>query len=316
MHILILGAGGVGGYFGGRLVESGADVSFLVRPARAGQLAERGLVIESQLGDANPRVTTVTSVEGLRPPDVIVVACKAYGLDAALDAIAGCVASGTVILPLLNGVAHLEIIERRFPEATVWGGLAHIGVTLGDGGEVKHLNTLQTLMFGPRPGQPQSALAERLGAVLAASSLDGQLRPQIEHDLWGKFVFLSTLAAVTCLMRASIGVILETPAGERFILQILGEATATAEAEGFAPEAKDAAFYRGLLTERGSPFTASMLRDLELGQPTEAEHILGDLVRRADQHAIAAPALEIALTHLRAYEIRRRDEATEGKSSP
>lgn len=312
MHILILGAGGVGGYFGGRLVESGADVSFLVRPARARQLAEHGLVIESPLGNCNPQVTTVTSVEGLRPPDVIVVACKAYGLDAALDAISGCVAPGTVILPLLNGVAHLEIIERRFPEATVWGGLAHIAVTLGADGEVKHLNNLHTLMFGPKPGQAQAQAtrAEALDAILAASSVDGQLRPQIEHDLWAKFVFLSTLAASTCLMRASIGAILETPAGERLILQLLDEAVRIAAAQGFAVEAEQLAFYRGLLTERGSPFTASMLRDLELGRPTEAEHILGDMVARADKHGLAAPGLEIALTHLRVYELRRAAEGS------
>ncbi len=307
MRILIVGAGGVGGYFGGRLVESGADVTFLVRAGRAGQLAEHGLVIESQLGNSHQSVTTITSVDGIAPPDIIVVACKAYSLDGVLDAIAAGVGPDTVILPLLNGVAHLEAIEQRFPEATVWGGLAHIAVTLGAVGEVKHLNTLHTLMFGPRPGQPQSDLAERLSAVLAASSINGQLRPHIEQDLWAKFVFLSTLAASTCLMRASIGTILETPAGERMILQLLDEATAVSVAEGIAPDPEQAAFYRGLLTERGSTFTASMLRDLELGLPTEAEHILGDIVRRADKHGLAVPAQEIALTHLQAYELRREE---------
>ena len=125
MRILIVGAGGVGGYFGGRLVESGAEVSFLVRAVRARQLAKHGLVIESQLGGSRQSVTTMTSVEGIEPPDIIIVACKAYSLDSVLDAISDVVRPGTVILPLLNGVAHLEVIDQRFPKAMVWAGLAY-----------------------------------------------------------------------------------------------------------------------------------------------------------------------------------------------
>jgi 2-dehydropantoate 2-reductase len=312
MRILIVGAGGVGGYFGGRLVEAGGDVTFLVRPERAQQLANQGLVIESPLGDSRQSVATILSVDEIKKPDIIFVACKAYGLEGALSAISQCVGKSTVILPLLNGIAHLEYIERQLPQATVWGGIAHLGVTLGLDGAVRHLNNLHTLMFGTRPGNPQSRrtaeLADGLLSVLAASSVDGQRRPEIEQDLWDKFIFLSALAASTCLMRASIGTILATPHGERLILQLLDEATRVAEAEGFAPDTEQMARYRGLLTERGSPSTASMLRDIELGQPTEAEHILGDIVARAHTHAIAAPTLEIALTHLQAYEHRRTGE--------
>jgi len=309
MRILIVGAGGVGGYFGGRLVEAGADVTFLVRPQRARQLASHGLIVESPLGDINRSVTTITSAGGIETPDIILVACKAYGLDGVLTAISRCTGQGTIILPLLNGIAHLDVVEQRLPKATVWGGVAHIGVTLDPDGVVKHLNNLQVLMFGPRSGKPHSEraadLANDLDSILAASSVDGRLRPRTEQDLWDKFVFLSTLAGSTCLMRASVGTILETPAGERLILQLLDEAARVAEAEGFAPSSNRMARYRSQLTERGSASTASMLRDMERNSPTEAEHILGDMVARAYGHAIAAPGLEIALTHLRAYEHRR-----------
>jgi len=312
MRILFVGAGGIGGYFGGRLVEAGADVTFLVRARRAEQLAGAGLIVESPLGDIRRPVSTITSVEGFEAPDIIVIACKAYSLDGVLDSISGCAGDGCVVLPLLNGIAHLETIEQRLPRATVWGGLAHIGVTLERDGRVRHLNDLHTLMFGPRSGKPQSRreadLAEGLQSSFAAASADAKLRPEIERDMWGKFVFLTALAGSTCLMRASVGAILATPAGEPFILQLFDETIRIATAEGFAPEREQFARYRAELTERGSATTASMLRDIEGGHMTEAEHILGDMDARARKHAIAAPALEIALTHLRAYEHRRREE--------
>jgi len=308
MHILIVGAGGIGGYFGGRLVEAGTEVTFLVRQRRAQQLADQGLVVESPLGDISRSVTAVTSVEKIDIPDIVIIACKAYSLEDVLDAISHCAERGAVILPILNGISHLENIGQRFPGAAVWGGLAHISVTLDSGGVVRHLNKLHTLMFGPLSGKPHSELAESLRDSLEAGSVDGQLRPRIKQDLWDKFVFLTAIAGSTCLMRASIGTILSTPAGEHFILQLLDEAAQIATAEGFTPDREQFARYRSHLTERGSATKASMLRDMERRGPTEAEHILGDMVARARKHAISAPGLEIALTHLRAYEFQRSHE--------
>lgn len=316
MRILIVGAGGIGGYFGGRLVEAGADVTFLVRAGRAQQLASRGLIVESPLGDINCPVKTTTSLEGIETPEIIIIACKAYGLDGVLTAISHCAGRETVILPLLNGIAHLEAIEQRIPTATVWGGLAHIGVTLDASGTIKHLNDLHTLMFGSRSEKPlgkcETGLVENFRSTLAASSIDGQLQPGIEQDLWNKYVFLTTLAGSTCLMRASIGTIMEAPGGEHFILQLLDESARIATAEGFMPDREHFARYRSQLTKRGSTSKASMLRDIEQGGPTEAEHILGDMAARARKHAIAAPGLEIALTHLRCYEHRQSAEKDKG----
>jgi len=308
MRIMILGAGAVGGYFGGRLVEAGADVSFLVREARQRQLIRDGLIIESPSGNLTLPVTTIasgtSSEEVSVPPDVIVVACKAYGLAGALSAISPYVGPNTLIIPLLNGVAHLDNITQRFPEAVRCGGVAQIGVTLTPDGVIKHLSAFHTLLFGLCDGSHNSQ-AEKFLAALALTSVDARLRPDIMQDLWNKVVFLATLAGGTCVMRASIGTILKTNFGERIILSLLQECSAIAAAEGFIPDAKQISGYRDLLTDTGSSMTASMLRDLESGGPTEAEHIIGDMVSRATKFGISTPTLDIAYTHLQAYELSR-----------
>jgi len=305
MRILILGAGGIGGYYGGRLVEageeSGADVTFLVRAARAEQLARDGLVIESPFGDLAQPVNAVTSCEGLAPPDIILLTCKAYALDGALEAIAPCVGPDTVILPLLNGVAHFQILEQRFPDTIIWGGTAHIGVTMTPEGVVKHLNKLHVIMFGPRDGAESEAASELL-AAFTPTPVDARVSPKIVQDLWDKLVFLATLAGSTCLMRASIGTILKTTDGRELILELLEECRTIAEAEGYAPDERRVVRYTAQLTEPGSPSTASMLRDIQRGSSTEAEHIIGDLVARSENHQISAPVLRTAYTHLQAYE--------------
>ena len=126
MRILVLGAGGVGGYFGGRLAASGADVTFLVRERRAAQLAARGLVIESPLGDAtvpSPQ-TVISAAPGGAPFDVVLLTCKAYDLASAIESIAPFVGPQSAVLPLLNGMAHLDALEARFGRARLLGGVA------------------------------------------------------------------------------------------------------------------------------------------------------------------------------------------------
>ncbi len=238
--------------------------------------------------------------------DLVILACKAYGLPVVLDLLDSHLASSAVVLPLLNGVAHLDEIARRAASATVWGGLAHIGVTLTPDGTVRHLNRLNTLMFGSRAGAEGGKRATEFDTLLQQAGVDGRYRPAIEQDLWDKFTFLATFAGATCLMRANIGQILTAQAGKSLVLQLLAEAAAVAEAEGFAPVPDQMARYREQLTEYGSTATASMLRDIEAGRPTEADHILGDMVRRAAAHGLASPGLEFALTHLQAYEARRK----------
>lgn len=307
MRIVILGAGAVGGYFGGRLIEAGADVTFVVRPRRLKQLQSDGLVIESPLGNARLNVNAVCDATELPPADIVVLAPKAYDLGSALDAIAPVVANGTAIVPLLNGVAHLDVIATRFPSAKPWGGVAHIGAMLTDGGVVKHLNRINRILFGPRQGVTDHRAAA-LQALFSATPAEAAARPAIEQDLWDKLVFLATLAGATCLFRASIGTILATPDGGRTMEALLDECAQVATAEGFIPTPTELDRYRGELQRPNSPLTASMLRDLEKGATVERAHILGDLLQRARRHSLETPVLAIANSHVAAYEIRKAAE--------
>lgn len=304
MKIMILGAGAVGGYFGGRLAASGADVTFLVREGRARQLQD-GLRIKSPCGDAHLAVRTLLPGEAAPPPDIIMLACKAYGLTAAMETIAPHIHEDTVILPVLNGMNHIPLLASRFSEARIWGGVAHIVATLAEDGRVLHMNEVHRLTIGPRGDDGSLMLAEHFVEAGQRAGYDSRLSGDILQDLWDKWVFLASLAAATTLIRAPIGQILEADAGEALLMGLLDEITRIAEAEGHHPEERTLATARAVLTERGSKLTASMLRDMQAGSPTEGEHVIGDLVRRAAAHGIETPLLEIAWVNLQSHEAGR-----------
>jgi 2-dehydropantoate 2-reductase len=306
LRILVLGAGGVGGYFGGRLVEAGGDVTFLVRERRAAELAADGLVIKSPCGDATLRVQTARAGEPLAPFDVVLLCCKAYDLESAMDSIAPAMGAESAVLPVLNGLSHLDRLDRRFGAARVLGGLAQIAATIGAGGRIEHLNKLHRVVFGERDGR-RSARVTTLAALLAKARFDSALSDQIVLEMWEKFVLLASLAGMTCLMRASVGAIMAASEGEALMGEFVAECTAVATAAGHAPRASFQSRTQGLLTERGSTFTASMLRDIERGGPTEGDHILGDLLRRARALGVATPLLRTAVCHVEAYEARKAE---------
>ncbi|CDF34485.1 unnamed protein product [Chondrus crispus] len=305
MRILMLGAGAIGGYFGGRMIAAGSDVTFLVRDRRAAQLKD-GLKIESPRGNATIRVNTIVGGAQTDPFDVIVLCCKAYALSGALEAIAPHVRPHIPILPLLNGYAHLDQIQDRFPEALVWGGIAGIAATLTEDGTVVQMNPNQFITAGTRMDQPDStAVLEALVSEMVRAEISATVTTSIEGSLWEKWTFLATLAAATCLMRGSIGQILATDHGEQLIAGLFDECNQTAVAEGHPPGPSPAQNYRGMLFEQGSPFTASMLRDIKADSPTEADHIIGDMIKRARRHSIATPLLDVAYSHLQVYEAQR-----------
>lgn len=306
MRILVLGAGGVGGYFGGRLAAAGEDVTFLVRENRARQLAE-GLRIQSPHGDATVPVQVVEAGQAAPRPDIIMLACKSYGLTGAMEAIAPHIRSETVILPVLNGLNHIPLIASRFSEAIVWGGVAHIGATLAPDGTVRHLNDIHRLTVGPRGDDGSIVLAERFVDALVRAGTDGRLSRDIVQELWDKWVMLAPLAAATCLIRASVGGIVAADGGEQLMLDLIDECVRVAEAEGRRPADDRIDATRRMLTQRGSGFTASMLRDMEAGGPTEADHVIGDLIRRGAAHGLETPALATAWVNLQVYEAARAE---------
>lgn len=307
MRILVLGAGGTGGYFGGRLAQSGADVTFLVRPARALQLERNGLQIRSPLGDADFPVAHVVADE-LRalaienPFDLVVLSCKAYDLDGSLDAIAPAVGTQTTVMPILNGLLHYEALDARFGRERVLGGLCFISATKGSDGEVMHLGKPASITFGERDGDPDSARVRNFAQLCEQAGLDHLAAADINQQLWIKYGFLAALAAGTCLMRASVGQIVAGEGGEEFMRTLYRECVAVAEAAGHALPAETQATALDTLTQTGSPVKASMLRDLEAGQRVEAAHIVGDMLHRARAANIATPLLGAAWCHLQAYE--------------
>jgi 2-dehydropantoate 2-reductase len=314
MRVLVVGAGAVGGYFGGRLLQAGRDVTFLVRPRRAAELAKTGLIIKSPLGDfAQPAPPTILAEDVRQSFGLVLLSCKAYDLAAAMDSFGAAVGPETLILPLLNGMRHLDLLDERFGRSRVLGGQCVIAATLDAQRAVVHLNGTHALSFGEREG----GISDRIrpaADILGNAGFDARLSDHIVQEMWDKWVFLATLASVTCLMRASIGDIMASPGGEELILSFLEECRAIADAEGHAPQAPFLEQARVALTTTGSPITASMLRDVEGNAPVEADHIVGDLLRRGSAQVKRKSMLATAYTHLKAYETRRARTLTPATS--
>jgi 2-dehydropantoate 2-reductase len=305
MRILVVGAGAIGGYFGGRMLQAGADVTFLVRERRAAELAAAGLVIKSPLGDVTLNNPPAVQADKLAEQfDLVLLSCKAFDLDDAIKSFAPAVGPNTAILPLLNGMRHLDTLDAKFGRERVLGGLCAIAVTLNEKREVVHLQPLQSLTFGERDGK-SSDRVRAIAEVMEKGNFGSKTSDDVIQDMWEKWVFLASLAASTCLMRASVGHILAAPGGKDFVLGMLDECSAIATAEGYAPRAAFLERTRGMLTAEGSPMTASMFRDIKAGAPVEADHVIGDLVARGDTAKVPVPKLRTAYTHLKAYETQR-----------
>ena len=305
MKTLILGAGAIGGYMGGRLQQGGADVTFLVRPARREALQRDGLVIKSPKGDVTQQVKAVLDGAESGPFDVVVLTCKAYDLDSAIEAVAPIVKPGVTVVPLLNGMRHLDVLDARFGVSNVTGGLARVGVAMSPKGEILHTSPFATISFGERDGKAARPALGELDASVKKAGIDGGLHGNIIQDLWDKWIMLCTLATMCCLMRGTSGDILEAAEGQAIMLETLEECRKVAAAAGCDPGEKGMANVRSFLTQKGSRFAASMLHDLEQGSMVEAEHVVGDMIARAKMAGIATPNLRMAYAHLQVYLARR-----------
>ena len=290
------------------MAEAGGDVSFLVRPQRAAALAEKGLVVRSPSGDIERPVTTVTRDAIPGPYDLVVLSCKSYDLEDAMDAIAPAVGEGTMILPLLNGLVHMDALDARFGAEKVLGGVCHIGATMNEDGEILHINPMQVVTAGSRSGDAPPQV-QALADLVSETPAKLVISDDIMLSMWEKVVMLASMAAVTCLMRARVGDIMETADGEAITLETIDECVRIAVASGFTPREKVMERTRATQTQRGSLFSASMLRDIEKGGLIEGEHIIGDMVARARRLGVETPNLRMAYCHVQAYERRRDREA-------
>ncbi|OIV38052.1 2-dehydropantoate 2-reductase [Mangrovactinospora gilvigrisea] len=302
MRILVVGAGATGGFFGGKLALAGRDVTFLVRPARARLLQERGLRITGRGPEEalRPRLASPETLAG--PYDLVMVTVKARALPQALDDAAPAVGPGTAVLPFLNGLAHLDTLNARFGEDAVLGGIVQVLATLDPVGDVRLLGDLGDLTLGEQRGG-SSARVEKLVQHLDVPGFEVSASPDVLGAMWNKWVFISTLGALTTLMRGTVGDIAEA-GGAWLGPALLAEAAAVAEAAGHPLSERRRSAVTAMVTQQGSTATASLYRDAAAGLPTEGEHILGDLTRRARALSVPTPLLDLAVLHLRVHEVR------------
>jgi len=303
MRILIVGAGAVGGYFGGRLAQSGRDVTFLVRPSRAKQLSRDGLRIVSPHGDAvlTPKLITADKID--MPYDLVFLSVKAYALEAAMNDFAAAIGPETMIFPPLNGLRHIDLLEKRFGEHAVIGGVCFVAADIDDQGRIVQLADFQYLLYGERNGETTPRL-KTLDATLQGAGFDARLSPDIMQAMWEKWFQLASLGAVTCLMRGTIGEIVAAPGGAELSIDMVNESAAVATACGHKPSEKVLSSHTGAMTAPGSSLTSSMYRDLRNGAAVEADHILGDFIERGRAHGVATPLLKAAFVNLRVYQDR------------
>jgi len=303
MRILVIGAGAVGGYFGGRLAEAGREVTFLVRAKRADEIRQQGLRIVSPHGDATVHPQVILAHEIDAPYDLIFLSVKAYGLAGAMEDFAPAVGAATMIYPVLNGVRHLEQLGERFGQRAVLGGVCFVSTDLGVDGEIVQLTETQKLGYGECGG----GISERVRAldqVMQGANFQAQLSEHIMQDMWEKWVLLASLGALTCLMRGNVGEIENVAGGTEIALGVLRECSEISAACGFAPSEARMLKMQKSFTTKGSTLTSSMYRDLMKGGRVEVDQILGDLLRRGQDRNLSTPLLKAAFVNLNVYSAR------------
>lgn len=304
MTILVVGAGATGGYFGARLAQAGRDVTFLVRPHRAGQLREHGLRIVGPGAGADAqqvvRPDLVTAGDLTGPADVVLLSVKATALDQAITDFAPAVGPQTMVVPFLNGLAHLAVLNKRFGESAVLGGVILIATQLNGEGDIVQLSPPASLVIGTQD-RTRTARLQAAFEQLSGAGFDTSISDEIIARMWQKWVFVATIGALTCLMRGTVGEIVAVPGGRDLGPAMLAEASAVAAAAGYPIPADVIESTTRLITQPGSPVNSSLSRDVAEGRPAEVEQVLADLVRRGAGHGVKTPLFDLATMQLRVY---------------
>jgi 2-dehydropantoate 2-reductase len=301
MRILVVGAGATGGFFGARLAQAGRDVTFLVRPKRAALLRETGLRVVSPHGDFEIEPVMVTAEDIGEPYDVVLMTVKAFGLEAAMQDVAPAVGSQTMILPVLNGMRHIDMLRERFGDEAVIGGAARIMSAMDAEWRIVQFSKMNDIVYGELSGG-KTARIVALDGVMQGAGFEARLSETIELEMWEKWVLLASLGSINSLMRGTIGQVRAAPGGEEFALGVIGECAAVAAAHGFAPRAGFLAAASTQLTMADAGTTSSMYRDLVAGQQIEADQIVGDLAARGKAAGVAVPLLNAAYANLCVYQ--------------
>ncbi|MGF7533380.1 ketopantoate reductase family protein [Bacillus mexicanus] len=303
MKFLVVGAGGVGGYIGGRLAEKGNDVTFLVRQKRAEQLKETGLVIHSEKGKVSFQPSLISAGES-GYFDVVIIASKAYSLGQVIDDVKPFIDRESIIIPFLNGYQHYEQLFEAFSKEQVLGGLCFIESALDSRGEIHHTSVSHRFVFGEWNGGRTEriiSLEEAFSGVKAEVIISGQ----IEKDIWKKYLFIAAQAGITTLFQRPLGPILETEGGRHTAQTLIGEIGAILRKEDVPadPDLEEESFRT--MMSMAYHMKSSMLRDMENGQTTEGHHLHGYLLTKAKHLSLAAPILETVYANLQMYEAEK-----------
>ncbi|WP_369789416.1 ketopantoate reductase family protein [Rouxiella sp. WC2420] len=301
MRILVVGAGATGGYFGARLVQAGKDVTFLVREKRAEALKKSGLRVEAKNESFTIQPKLVLASELNQTYDVIILTVKGFSLEAVLEEFAPAVGAQTLIIPVLNGMRHLEIIQQRFGKERALGGLCRINATLDEQGQVHQMTALNELIYGEVNGE-RSERATKLDAELQVAGISARLSDDIISEMWEKWLFLASVGGIACLMRGNIGQVARAEGGVEFIEAFVHEMVSIVVAGGYQERASITANIIKELSQKDSIQTTSMYRDMIKGLPVEADQILGDLVAIAKKAGLTTPLVNAAYSHMSVYQ--------------
>ncbi|MDA0764639.1 MAG: 2-dehydropantoate 2-reductase [Proteobacteria bacterium] len=300
MKILVLGSGGIGGFFGSYLVEAGADVTFLVRSKRKEILSINGLNIVSSLGNLSIKPKTILSEE-LKPIyDVIIVTCKTYDLDQAILDLRPIKGKG-MIIPFLNGINHIEKLDKEFGSSNVMGGVAHISSNVNEQGTIEHFSEFKKLTFGNRNLINDDKI-KSFYEICQKTKFDSVLSENINLDLWKKWVFISTVAGATSLFRSSLGEITKHDYGKKVVIDLFHECAEIAKLNGYDFDENEKNVQIKTVTNSGSPIKASMLRDVEKKSLTEHEEIFGDLIVAGNKYNVNCPILMSSYIKMKIYQ--------------
>lgn len=301
MKILVVGAGAIGGYFGGRLLEKGEDVTFLVRDRRKKELESTLLNIKSVNGDCRLMPQLITKNSDPEAYDAVILSTKSYQLAGAIEDVRPFVGEKTMVLPLLNGISHMDQLIEAFGEQAVIGGLCFIESTLDEEGTIVQSSPMNQLVFGERNGEKTDRI-KRLESVFEGTKADFLLSDKIDQEMWHKYLFITTMSGITTLFEEPIGPIRELESGQRTIASLLKELEEVMEKSSAPIEQGISAELLDKINSLGEGMKSSMQRDAEKSQPIEADHLQGYLLEKARESGVEVPVLETVYTKLKLYE--------------
>ncbi|MYL43237.1 ketopantoate reductase family protein [Virgibacillus salexigens] len=295
MHVVILGAGALGGYFGLRYQEAGAKVTFLVRERRAEQIQKHGLAIRSPQGDYNVKDPILcTDPNNIEKPDIVIVSVKGYHLAGTLDSLQVLVQKGAYILPVLNGIEHMDILQEKLGEKNIIGGLSFIIATLNEQGYVVHSSDFHELVFGPL-NSSQEEVCKRLEELSSKAVMTATYHPSILYEQWKKYMFISAFSGITTAINLPIGPIREHKETFAIAVNLLQEMKKLANACQIKVTDDDVEMAKEKLLGLNNEATSSMHQDRRKQSPLELDHLHGAAIRLAKQKGLTLPYTNMVL---------------------